>query len=462
MKLWSTSHIVMAIALAAAGAPSARAAAQVAPPEAPAGPEAAPEAPAADLAVLLREAMENNAAIRAAAARLEAALRVPSQVQTPPDPEASLRYLNDGISRFTLGEREFSELSLAWTQEVPYPGKLRLAGEVAILEAERVEKDLGLVRLDVASAVKSAYADLYRWDRTSALLEETRATLEVLAEAARRRYEVGEGIQESVLKAQTEILRIEAEIASARQERRAAQLRLNAVVGRAEDVPVGPALHLPGAYVPEDSEPLSEDAVAGSPEIGGLDASVRRSEAGLRLARLNLKPDFSWTAQYSYRDEFDPMIAGTFGVRLPVRRDRKQAQAVLQAEAELAAARQELVDAQVRLRAAVRDLVARARRADRVARLFAEGVVRQARMTLESAWASYAVGRLPILDVLTDVSTLLEAQIEQVSQEAERLQALAALEPLVGRELILVPEAAREHLPPDGEAVEGEEHESIR
>lgn len=440
--------------------PTARAPGGPVDAEAPAAEGSGASAPA-DLGALLREAMERNASIQAAAARLEAALRVPSQARTAPDPEAVLRYLNDGLSSFTLGEREFSELSLAWTQEVPYPGKLRLAGEVAKLEAERVEKSLGLIRLDVTAAVKSAYADLYRLDRTSALLEETRATLEVLAEAARRRYEVGDGIQESVLKAQTGILRVEAEIASVRQERRAAEVRLNAVVGRAEDVPVGPALHLPDADLPANSEPLSEAAVAGSPEIAGLDASVRRSEASLRLARLNLKPDFSWTAQYSYRDEFDPMIAGAFGVRLPVRRDRKQAQAVLQAESEFTAARQDLADAQVRLRAGVRDLVARARRADRLARLFAEGVVPQAWMALESARASYAVGRLPILDVLTDVSTLLEAQIEQVAQEAERFQALVALEPLVGRELVPVAAAAQKPDASDSSPREGEGHENV-
>jgi outer membrane protein TolC len=75
---------------------------------------AAAEAPGpADLVDLLREAETRNPDVQAAAARLEAARRVPSQVQAPPDPEVSVSYLNDGVSRFTLGE---SEGSLRYSQ----------------------------------------------------------------------------------------------------------------------------------------------------------------------------------------------------------------------------------------------------------------------------------------------------------------------------------------------------------
>jgi len=174
----------------------------------------APERPAsADLADLLRQAAASSPAIRAAEARALAARRAPSQAQAPPDPEVSLSYINDGISRFTLGQSEFSTLSITWTQEFRYPGKLAGAGEVASLDAERAGKEFERVRLLVAATVKTAYAELYRLDRTRSILEESRSTLETFSESARKRYEVGEGIQESVLKAQTGVLRLEAEIA---------------------------------------------------------------------------------------------------------------------------------------------------------------------------------------------------------------------------------------------------------
>src|SRR5207249_1131938 len=113
-----------------------------------------------------------------------------------------------------------------------------------------------------------------------------------LAESARRRYEVGEGNQESVLKAQTEILRLEAEMARVSGDRKGVEARLNATLGRAEDASIGPALLLPEVNLPEDSKALEEAAVSASPSVAGLQAAARRAEAGTRLAHLDLKPDF--------------------------------------------------------------------------------------------------------------------------------------------------------------------------
>ena len=85
--------------------------------------------------------------------------------------------------------------------------------------------------------------------------------------------------------------------------------------------------------------------------------------------------------------------------------------------------------------------------------LYGQGVVPQAKSTLESARASYGVGRLPFLDLLTDTVIVLEARTTLAAEESERLQALAALEPLLARELI--------HVPADS-GPEGDSHDAVR
>src|SRR5262249_56381684 len=101
---------------------------------------------------------------------------------------------------------------------------------------------------------------------------------------------------------------------------------------------------------------------------------------------------------------------------LPVHRARKQAEAVSQAEAELTAARADLSDLQLRTRASVRELVARARRADRLIVLIDQGVIPQATSALESARASYATGRVGFLDMLNDLTALLNARLDLASE----------------------------------------------
>jgi outer membrane protein TolC len=395
----------------------------------------------ADLALLLREALGASPALRAAEARLEAARHLPSQAEAPPDPEVSLAYLNDGLSSFTLGDTVFSNLALTWTQEVPYPGKLRRSAVAAQARVEIAGRELERLRLEVGAAVKAGYADLYRLDRTAALLEETQSVLESLAQAARSRYEVGQGIQENVLKAMTEIVRLEAEQVRVAQDRVAAEARLNAVLGRSTGAPIGAALRLPEGSLPDGVDNLAEAAAGASPEILALEAAVRGAQAKEERARLDLKPDFIWSASYQYRGDIDPMVMGMFGLRLPIYRERKQAEALLQAGSEVIAARHALQDLQVRTRASVRELVARAERARRLMVLYEQGIIPQAGGALDAAQASYGVGRIPFLDLLNDLTILVNARIELAAQQSDRLQALAALEPLVSRELVIVPGA---------------------
>jgi outer membrane protein TolC len=412
----------------------------------PAGPVAVPETPAvpmappeADLAALLREALDASPAIRAAAARAASARRLPDQAEASPDPEVSIAYVNDGVSSFTLGDTEFSNLALTWTQEVPYPGKRRGSAQVARAAIEMADRELDRLRFATAADVKSGYAELYRLDRTADLLQETRSILASLAQAARSRYEVGQGIQESIFKAQTAIVRLQAEAERVMQDRIVAAARLNAALGRATDPPIGRATRLPDAAMPPDAATLADAAVAASPEIRRLEAAVRRAIAGEDRARLDLKPDFVWSAGYQYRGSYDPMVMGMFGLRLPLHRDRKQAMALAQAGADLQVARLDLADLQVRTRAAVREWLAQAERAGRLMALYEQGIIPQAQGALESARTSYGVGRIAFLDLLNDALTLLEARTELGEQEADRIKALAAIEPLVGRVLVPVP-----------------------
>jgi len=411
---------------------------------APWGMASEPSIPAADPAALLREAEESNPAILAAQARFEAARHVPSQAEAPPDPEVSVAYTNDTLSQFTLGESEFSILSLSWTQEIRAFGKRKQAGEVALRTSEVAEKEVERVRREVLSQVKQAYAELLRLDRTAIILQEIHGILESLEETARRRYEVGEGIQESVLKAQTEILFLDAESTRVAQDRQEAQARLNAAIGRSAGTTLGPTEISLRGELPEDVDSLAQASLIGSPEIGALEAEVGRASAAAEFARLEQKPDFIWSASYQYRGDLDPMVMGMFGVRLPLYKARKQAQALAQAESDLLASRQDLANQQIKTQSAIRELFARAQRSDRLLALYRQGIVPQAESTLESARASYSVGRLGFLDLFNDLKVVLDARKDEVSLEAERVQALAALEPLVGRDLVGPPEGAED------------------
>src|SRR5712692_10310780 len=88
---------------------------------------------AAPLSELLDEAGRNNPDIIAALRGWQAAAQIPSQVSTRPDPQVTVQHFSVGSPRPFAGysNSEFAYIGFAISQDLPYPGKLKLKGEAA-------------------------------------------------------------------------------------------------------------------------------------------------------------------------------------------------------------------------------------------------------------------------------------------------------------------------------------------
>jgi outer membrane protein TolC len=136
-----------------------------------------------ELRSLVREAMENNPDIRAAQQRWEAAKAVVPQVKTLPDPMLNLGYEN----------KEEREVTYGFSQEIPFPGKLRLRGGVATREAERMEQEYLAVPLRIVARLKEAFYDLAFIHTSIETVEKNRRVLLDFVQTAEARYAVGRG-----------------------------------------------------------------------------------------------------------------------------------------------------------------------------------------------------------------------------------------------------------------------------
>lgn len=358
-------------------------------------------------------------------------------MEARPDPIASVAFTNEGLSRYTLGATPDANLTLSWMQDLPYPGKRRLAGDVARADAEIVRSGVETIRLRIRAEIESAYAELWRIDRTAEILADGRRLLDSLVETARARYEVGGGALENVLKAQTERAILDVEIEALRRERRGVEAELRAAAGRADDDrSLGAAAALPaGARV--DGAALEAAAIERSPELLELRATTRRDETRLASAELGVKPDFVWGAWYMNRGGLDPMVGGSFGLKLPLARRARQEQAIAQSDLELQASRRDVAGREARIRGEVRRLVARADEARTRKLLYRDSVLPLVRTTLDAATAAYASGRVEFVALLDDFRALLDGEREHAAQAAAEIRALAALEPLTAASLVL-------------------------
>jgi outer membrane protein TolC len=360
--------------------------------------------PDAALRSILDEALTRNPDLLAARALLAAARSRPPQARALPDPMLALGYTNDGWSP-TLGARDMTTLGFTWSQELPHPGKRRLRGEVASLEAGQAEQQLERVRLGVVAAVERAYAELRLAREVAGIVREQEDVWRRIEGVARARYAVGQGAQQDVLRVQVEVTRIEQLRIDQAAEAEVRRADLNRLRAADADTPVEtPA---PLALRPVETDPAEQLrlAEASSPELRAAALAVERERTALELAKKESRPDLTLQAGYMNRGRLDPMWQASVGVSLPLFA-RKNAARVAEAEARLRASESNRQATLLRLRARTQERLARLRAVEKTATLYEKGIVPQGQMAVEAGLVSYQASQLPFLALLESLATL--------------------------------------------------------
>jgi outer membrane protein, heavy metal efflux system len=395
-------------------------------------PVAADEATKVALPDLLAVALGENPEIRAADARYQSMLQRPIQEGTLPDPMLGVRFHNEQFDRITLGESEFSYLEFSAEQELPFPGKLGLREKIAGLEAGRERAMRDATTLMVLARVAATYAQLTVIDRSSDILRESIATLDLMKEQAATSYGVGTAAQQDVLRATLERGALEERLTMLLQQRAAGAAEMSALLNRPAEQ------DLPVTVWAEDVSPLepyarlAERLAEQAPELRAAAESVLREGAAVDLAEREYFPDFTAMVAYMNKDDLFPEWEVGLRVTVPLYFWRKQRAALAEANLARSAAEHTRQNVRVTLEARLRQLHSMGEAAYRLIELYRDGLIPQASLTLESARASYAVGNVDFLTMLTAFTSLLEYQMRYAEQIGGLAQARAEIAPLIG------------------------------
>jgi outer membrane protein TolC len=376
---------------------------------------------------LIETALRTNPALHAAYLRAEAMATQRLQARTLPDPTAGIMYQ----PRFAMAEWRFEQM-------FPFPGKLRLRGEVAELGAEVAESEAGIVAEDLILQIRQAYDELYRLQEQANLVEQFQEELRNFEEAAATRYEVGEGLQQSILKAQLERNALNIRLEKLAEESRAAMERLAFLL----DLPDLSDLEgrvLARSAAVDRSGDLFERALAERPEVDVLRMEIDLSEASIDLAQREFLPDFMLGVNYFDIGEGGAMptatgrdaVALNVGVRLPLWRGKQRAN-LQQAKLERSRAEARLRSLETSIRTTISNLDHRLERQERQLALLEEDLLPLARSTVEATLSAYGTGRTSFLDLLDAERMLFNLRMEHVDTRARYLQTSAELERALG------------------------------
>ncbi len=283
------------------------------------------------LSDLLKEAEQNNPQIRAARQGWEAAKQVPSQVSTLPDPQFNVQPVSVGSPRPFAGytNSDFAYFGLGVSQDFPYPGKLRLKGEMAKRDADVVQQRYESVRRSILAGVKSAYFQLAYLSKTLGILESDGELLQQVERAADARYRSGIGSQHDVLQAQVERTKLLREITMHHLEVAKLQAQIKQLLNRAQSSPDIESSELPETPLPYTFEELLSATKAQNPEIAGAEKMVEKQKLQVDLAHKDFYPDFNVQYMWQRTDptQFRAYYMLTFGLRVPIYREELLPQA---------------------------------------------------------------------------------------------------------------------------------------
>ncbi|MGR3219831.1 MAG: TolC family protein [Candidatus Anammoxibacter sp.] len=402
------------------------------------GDENIKEEPELNLEFIINEAIARNPGILAEAMRWEAAKNKIKRVKSLDDPMLRLGKINSPDHPFNFGNKAakssplMSPQTISISQKFPFPGKLRLRGKVATEMAE-MQKELMEAKIqEIIAEVKDTYYSLYLVNKSIEISKENRELLRKFTKISEAMYSVGKVSQRDVLAAMVELSKISNNITVLEQSRKTEQARLNNLLNRRPQEPLGTPIDFKKHKLRYNAAELEKMALENRPVLQRSEHAVSKSKFNLDLAKKDYYSDFTAMIEYRHIGDFpSDTWSSALSINIPWLWS-KQRQKVKEARMELLAANADREAINNRTLFEIREFISKVISAESTLNLFKTSVVPQAKQSLEAARIGYETGRTDFLTLIDSQRTLLDAKLQYYRALVEFEQNLAKLEKTVG------------------------------
>ena len=382
--------------------------------------------------VLVDAVLKRNPTIEAARQAWEAARRRITQATSLEDP-----MLSYGLAPGTLGNNQIDDgHRIELSQRFPWPGKLRLRGEIAQRQAESASHDIETVRQGLIVETINAFYDYYYVHHAIDINDVNLELLREFQKIAETKYAAGTASKQDPLQAEVERYHLEHRAIVLERMRRVAQARINTLLHRPPELDLPPPLAQaaePGAR-PELGA-LRERAVNERPELQALARRLEAKRAARELAAKEYLPDFTVMGTYNsmWDSEEHRWMIGA-GINIPIQIDRRRS-AELEALAQFNRLAAELVAGVDEVSLRVSETFDMLVESEQVVRLYRNKFMPVADENLKAARSGYESGANDFLTLLTAEKNLMLVQLARQQAITEYHQRWADLERAVGGDI---------------------------
>jgi cobalt-zinc-cadmium efflux system outer membrane protein len=388
---------------------------------------------------LVEEALQNNPEILAARKKWEVYKEKVPQAYALEDPMFGFGIINLPTN-FSFRDEDMTMKEFSISQKFPFPGKRPLMREMAEKEAEAVSSEIQWKIHQVIKDVKTAYYDLSHVYRTTQVIQRNKEILENFAKITETRYAVGEGIQTDVLKAHVEVSKMVDELIMLAQKKRALEAKLNAILNRSLETPVGEPEEVIFRKLPFTLEESQKMALEMNPTLKGMKKMIEAKEKAHALAKREYYPDFKFLFAYGQRDNGPDMkrrdmLTGMMEMNIPIFYKSKQDRKVAETKAEILVAEAQYRAMKNEVLFMIADMNSMIQRVERQIDLYKTGIIPQASLQINSAMSAYRVNKADFMTLLDSQMTLFKYELEYHQALTEYEKNVASIGAAIGKQL---------------------------
>jgi outer membrane protein TolC len=389
------------------------------------------------LNALIDEALEKNPMLLAKKNQIKSMKERIPQAGTLPDPMVKLGLVNLPES-FDFNDEPMTQKQIALSQKFPFPGKLKLNKEITRKDFNRLEVEFAYEQLDIISNVKKIYYSLFFIDKSIEITEKDKTILNNFLEIARTRYSVGKGIQQDVLKAEVELSRMIEKLVILKQQRTSITAKMNSLLNRDISTPLEGRPEVLQTSFNLNPEELKSSSLKDHPVLKSIQFDLEKAETAHNLAQKEYYPNFEVGFSYGQREDSPnqsrpDFYSGFVGINIPIWYKTKQNRKVEETKYTIFSAEAIYEDTKNELHYRIAKLLAEIEQNTQLLDLYKNGIIPQATHTLDSSMASYQVGTIDFLTLLTNLITLYRYELEYYKVFIDYEKNLADLELSVGK-----------------------------
>ncbi len=389
----------------------------------------------------IERSLTHHPGLQEVLARYRAALQKAPQVDSLPDPMLNFTQFVRSVETRVGPQVNIVNLS----QKFPWFGKLDLQGQIAIKQAVVDYQQYRALERDLIAQVKAAYYELLYVDRALRITAEEQSLHDHYEKLAQSRYASGDGLQQGVIKIQTELTKLVDRTKLLTLQRGSVIAQLNTLMDRPPEsaIAVSDTSQLPKVSL--NLEELYHLGEFHRPELKASMARIEKSERAVALEKKSYWPDVTVGAGFINvqgredaagiaqppPDNGKNAFNFSVGINIPIWRDKYRA-GVVEAAENLIASKKNYANIRNNIKLSILDQVLRLQTLEEQIGLYRDVLIPQAEESLKSTESAYETGQVKVLDLLDSERLLLSSRLMQERYRIDYLKALSELERAVG------------------------------